>query len=240
MKILITNDDGINAEGLSVLVDCVRNYGEIIVVAPMVEQSGKSHSINVYSGIKGKKHPNLFGDIEAYSLDSTPADCVRFAHHYLKYDFDVVLSGVNNGYNMGEDIMYSGTVAGAAEAHFLGKKGLAFSTTKNDFSGVAANFDKIMTFIIDNKLLEVNDVYNINIPPVAKGIRLTKQGSTHYDVRFDIENDLYFQRGGPHFEREKFNLASDVNAIINQRVSITPLTNDRTNYHVFKKLTIHK
>lgn len=240
MRILITNDDGIRAEGLKVLYELSNKYGEIVIVAPEIEQSGKSHAINVYSGIEVKKYDDLFPGIVAYSVNSTPADCVRFAHYHLKYDFDVVFSGVNNGYNMGEDIMYSGTVAGASEGVFCGKKGIAFSTKRHDFSGVISNFDQVIQYILDNDLLSHGDLYNVNFPPIANNIKITRQGSTHYDTRFDFEDELYYQRGDAHFKKELNNINSDVNAIVNNSVSITPLTVDRTCFQVFESLINHK
>lgn len=240
MKILITNDDGINAEGLKVLLELTKKYGEVLVVAPEIEQSGKSHGINVYSGIEVKKYDNLFPGVIAYGVNSTPADCVRFAHYHLKYDFDVVFSGVNNGYNMGEDIMYSGTVAGASEAVFCGKKGIAFSTIRHDFSGVKKYFDSALDYILHHDLLSKGSLYNVNFPPIANDIIITKQGSTHYDTRFDFENDLYFQRGKPYFNLESNNVNTDVYAIINNNISITPLTVDRTSFDVLDKLINHK
>ena len=103
MKILITNDDGIKAEGIKLLVELSKKYGEILVVAPSQEQSAKSHCIEIKKGINVTKVEEFEG-ITCYSLDSTPADCVRFATYGLKYDYDIVFSGINRGYNLGDDI----------------------------------------------------------------------------------------------------------------------------------------
>lgn len=235
MKILITNDDGIHAKGLEILVKAAQHFGEVLVVAPETEQSGKSHSINVRKPIAIKDYKEtLFEGVQAYSVGSTPADCVRYTHHHLRYDFDVVFSGVNRGYNMGEDIMYSGTVAGASEAAFIGKKGIAFSTIYNDFSGAEWFLKDIIQWIITKNLLDVVGLLNVNIPPLQKEdileFQLTFQGSTHYDTRFDLENGAYYQRGKPHLYRQKENLNSDVHAILHEKVSICPLTVDRTDH----------
>ena len=126
MRILITNDDGLYAEGLKILVEKARKYGEIVVVAPKEEQSAKSHSINIKTGIECKK-VNLFEGIDSYQIDSSPADCVRYAYYGLKLDFDLVFSGINKGFNVGEDIMYSGTCAAIFETESTKRNGIAFS-----------------------------------------------------------------------------------------------------------------
>lgn len=229
MKILITNDDGINAEGLKILVDKAKKYGEVLVVAPSVEQSAKSHCIEIRRGINVSK-TNTFEGVESYSLDSTPADCVRFATYGLKYDYDILFSGINNGYNLGDDILYSGTVGAAMEAALCNKKALAFSTKHNDFSGAIEYFDMAMEYIIKNKLLEKHNLYNINIPLVAKDVRMTRQGDTHFNTKFELDENQYYQRGEPHFELELDKKESDICAILENEISITPLTTDRTKY----------
>lgn len=244
MKILITNDDGIHAKGLEILVNAAKKFGDIFVVAPETEQSGKSHSINVRKALTVIDYKTeKFEGIQSYSISSTPADCVRFAHHHLQEDFDLVLSGVNRGYNMGEDIMYSGTVAGASEAAFIGKKGIAFSTIYNDFSGAEKHLENILEWIVENDILDVGNLYNINIPPIVdKNLEyvFTFQGSTHYDTRFDFEENAYFQRGKPHLYKQQDNLNSDVHAILHNKISIMPLTVDRTNRIALEKLIKNK
>lgn len=234
MKILVTNDDSIKSPGLHMLASLARKYGDVFVIAPAEEQSAKSHGIDIRNGLKLEKF-DFPVDLEAYSLTSTPADCVRVAHFALNKDFDIVFSGINNGLNIGEDIAYSGTVAAASEATFLNKKGIAFSAHVNDFDVVSKYFDEVMDFVFENKLLEVNDLYNINFPKNPKGIKWTKQGSTHFDTKITLENGMYFQRGRPMFEKDINNEHSDVAAIFNDYISITPLTNNRTDFTVLKK-----
>lgn len=229
MKILITNDDGIKAEGIKLLVELSKKYGEILVVAPSQEQSAKSHCIEIKKGINVTKVEE-FEEITCYSLDSTPADCVRFATYGLKYDYDIVFSGINRGYNLGDDILYSGTVGAAMEAALCNKKALAFSTKYNDFSGAVKYFDMAMEYIINNKLLEKHNLYNINIPPKVGGVRMTRQGDTHFNTKFELEKNEYYQRGEPHFELELDKKDSDICAILENEISITPLTKDRTKY----------
>lgn len=240
MKILVTNDDGIRAEGLKILVEEAKKFGEVLVVSPKVEQSGKSHAINVSSGIEITKYEDLFPGVIAYSVDSTPADCVRYAHYQLKYDFDVVFSGINNGYNVGEDILYSGTVAAATEAVFCGKKGIAFSCARGTVSQIQPVFKKALNYIIKNNILKYGNLFNVNFNPNSKDIVITHQGKTVYDTHFIVKEDgLYYQRGKGYFDLNK-NKDSDVYAVNNDYISISPLTADRTNYSVFYKLTNHK
>src|SRR5690606_763523 len=136
MKILITNDDSIRARGLWELARLSKKYGDVKVLAPAFEQSGKSHAINIHAGIRMEKYAHE--DIEAYSFDSTPADCVRVACFGLAWDFDIVFSGINCGLNLGEDIFYSGTCAAATEAALLGKKAVAFSAAGRNLSTVVS------------------------------------------------------------------------------------------------------
>ena len=148
MKVLVVNDDGIESIGLKLLVEKLIPYAEeIMVVAPTYEQSAQSHSLTVRRGIKLTNHEPLLERIKTYSIDGSPEDCVKFAYKHLKYDFDIVFSGVNNGLNLGDDIIYSGTVAGASEAAFMHRKGIAFSSPKNDFSGFVKYFDQIMDYL---------------------------------------------------------------------------------------------
>ena len=124
MKILITNDDGIEAEGLKHLVNWARKLGEVSVFAPKTQQSATSQSIEIHGTFEVKKS-SMFEGIEAYSVDSTPADCVRIAVLGMKKKFDLVLSGINNGPNVGGDIRYSGTVGACFEANMQGIKAMA-------------------------------------------------------------------------------------------------------------------
>ena len=134
IKILVTNDDGIDAVGLEYLVKVASKYGSVTVVAPKYEQSAKSQAIEVRKSFECKKIERFTG-IDTYVIDSTPADCVRFAKYGLHYDFDLVLSGINRGYNMGEDIWYSGTVSATFEAVSAKAKAIAFSVSKKSTEG---------------------------------------------------------------------------------------------------------
>ncbi len=226
MRILVANDDGIDAIGLKYLVEFAKTLGDVCVVAPKYEQSAKSQSINVRSGFEVKKTTYL--GVDAYVIDSTPSDCVRFAIYYLKDNFDIVFSGLNRGYNSGEDILYSGTVAAASEGAMIGRRAIAFSTSYKSFDG-AKYLKDAYDYIINNNLFEKHNFWNVNIPPVAKGVRVTHQGLTNFDTYFEEKEGLFYQLGSPHFYLDK-DETSDTKAIDDGYISITPLTNDRTMY----------
>ena len=132
MRILLTNDDGIHAEGMKVLMDWAKTIGEIVVYAPKVEQSAKAHAIEIHKPFEAKQ-VELHDGSTGWAVDSTPADCVRFAVLGRKETFDLVISGVNRGLNIGADINYSGTVSAAFEAALLGVKAMAVSTEPKGF-----------------------------------------------------------------------------------------------------------
>ena len=152
MRILITNDDGVNSPVLPKVARFARRFGEVTVIAPKVEQSGMSHAIDFIHPIEIKK-VMIAPDVEAYSLDSTPADCVRFGVLGLKEHFDLVLSGINRGYNLGSDIVYSGTVAAIFEAARLGVKGIALSAEPSHYEAAAEQLPEIFDYIEKNGLL---------------------------------------------------------------------------------------
>ena len=126
MKILITNDDGIFSEGLAILTKWATKLGEVYVVAPSQQQSGKSHAITIHSPFEISKVTLGLGEKEAYAVGSTPVDCVRFATLGLGIQFDLIFSGINKGYNLGEDILYSGTVGALFEASLRRTNAIAF------------------------------------------------------------------------------------------------------------------
>lgn len=235
MKILITNDDGIEAEGIKVLASFAKTIGDVTVVAPLKEQSGKSQSIEYRNTIKIQKYDFMEG-IEAYAVDSTPADCARFATLCLDTKFDLVLTGINRGYNLGNDILYSGTAAAAFEAVARGYKAIAFSTNYTTFDSARENLEWVFDYIMDNRLLDCNDVYNVNIPLAPKGIKITRKAGFYYKERFEIaENGEYYQTTD-FVSHHGDDLSVDVDAVMHGYISITPLTVDRTELSVYKKL----
>ena len=239
MRILVTNDDGIYSEGLKYLVEFAKTLGEVIVVAPKTEQSAKSHGLTLRNAIECKR-VDIFEGIEAYYIDSSPADCVRFAHYGLKEKIDIVFSGINKGYNLGYDIFYSGTVAATTEAASLNIKSIAFSTHHDSFETAINNIEKVYRFIIDNKLLDKWHFYNVNFPielnKKVNNILYTQMGECNFDTWFEKDGDMYLQMGTPCFEADENKIYFDTSAIMNGYISITPLSFDRTNFDVLKKI----
>jgi len=235
MKILITNDDGIYAAGMPSLVRWAQTIGEVTVAAPEVEQSGKSHAIELHKGFRITK-VDLFPDVAAYAVDSTPADCVRFAVFGLQEKFDLVISGINRGYNIGRDIMYSGTVAAAYEAANLSIPAIAVSTEPSYYENAVQQLPRVYDFFVKHRLLEINDVYNVNIPPLACSIRITRQGGPYFSDDFVPQNPDFYRPVGKCVHVNKGELTIDTDAVISGHISVTPLQLDRTSLTLYEKL----
>ena len=235
MRILVTNDDGISSAALVPLARWAKKFGEVTVVAPKIEQSGKSHGIDIINPFEVKK-VQLSDDIEAYSVDSTPADCVRFAILGLKEKYDFVISGINKGYNIGRDIVYSGTVGAIFEAQNYGIKAMAISTDYTSFDSAIENLDLVGEYFKNNELYKYNSLYNVNIPLKVKGIRITRQGGAYYSDEFiPMENDIWRQVGVFVYKYDG-NPELDTDSIMDGYISITPLTLERTHVELYEKL----
>lgn len=236
MRILITNDDGIAAPALPHLVNWAKTLGEVTVVAPKIEQSGKSQAIDFFREVEIKRTPRL-GDVEAWAMDSTPADCVRFGITGLKKEYDLVISGINKGYNLGHDIAYSGTVGAIFEAARLGVTAIAFSMDHEACAeDVIPQLDGVLDFMNENGLWECCSLYNVNLHSNPEGICITRQGGTFYSDAFEKrEGDHYIQIGEP-VRNEVLDLTLDTDAIWAGYTTITPLTADRTDKETFERL----
>lgn len=235
MKILVTNDDGLEAPGIRVLAKWATKLGEVTVSAPKVQQSAKSHAINIHDHIEVVQVPYLDG-VTAYMVDSTPVDSVRFATLGLNAHYDLVLSGVNRGFNMGEDILYSGTVGNVFEAALRGCRGIAFSTDPRGFETAEKMLDEIYDYFVKHKLLTHNNIYNVNVPLEAKGIKFTRQGGAYFTDEFVKVDDTHFDQQGYSVYQYGTDLTLDTDAVMNGYVSITPVTIRRDNLEVYDKL----
>ena len=235
MRILLTNDDGLRAEGLIPLIRWCRKLGEVIPVVPKVEQSGKSHSIDIHEPFEVKQ-VQLAPDITAWSVDSTPADCVRFAVLGLKMEFDLLISGVNRGLNIGRDIMYSGTAGAVFEAGSMKIPAIALSTDPASYPCDDKHLDTVYDFFRKHDLMGKHSLYNVNISKDPHGIRITRQGGPYYSDAFDpVGNDMYLARG-INVYTEGHDYEIDTNAALHGFISISPLTICRTDLSMFEKL----
>ena len=236
MKILITNDDGIHSEGLRLLVDWAKQLGEVTVAAPKTEQSGKSHAIEIV-------HPfsvepvTLENGVRGFSIDSTPADCVRYAILGLHEQFDLVISGINRGLNIGRDIVYSGTAGAVFEAAALDvPRAVAISTEPTSFASALCNLDRVYAFFKKHDLFAKSGIYNVNIPKDPKSLRITRQGGPYYSDDFlPREGNLVMPTGKSIFS-PCGDLSLDTDAALGGHISITPLTIIRTDLNAFAAL----
>ena len=236
MRFLIVNDDGIEALGIKLLAQWAKQYGEVTVVAPKVEQSGKSHAIDFINPIEIKRVDFMEG-VEAWSMASTPADCVRFAVFGLHRQYDIVLSGINRGANMSGDIIYSGTMGAIFEAGNQHHRGIAFSTTPDNLEGAAEYLDEVYNYIINNNLFDYSDLYNVNIPEEVKGIKITKQGDGYFSDAFhQIDETTYTQYGELIADTCPDDMDRDTVAFGKGFISVTPMTKERTDLVAFEKL----
>ena len=235
MNILVVNDDGIAADGIRVLAAWARRLGNVTVVAPKSQQSAKSHSINIQTAFHVESADWLPG-VKAVAVDSTPADCVRVAERHLRGQYDLVLSGINRGYNLGADIAYSGTCAAIFEAAYSGWPAIAFSAWPGDCEAAGTHLDRIWSYIRDRRLLEICPILNINIPPEGGDIYITRQGGRYFRDEYDVQEDRTLKARGFSVHDGSFNPEIDVDVVLNGHISLTPLSVDRTDRDAFLKM----
>ena len=237
MRILIVNDDGMNAAALPHLIRWARKLGEVTCVVPKHEQSGKSQAIDFTQPVEIKQ-TEIAPDITVWAMDSTPADCVRFGVTGLGVTYDLILSGINRGYNLGDDIAYSGTVGAIMEGGRLGIPSVALSTDVDTLDESLGMLDFWWEFMERTKLLEKGSLYNVNFPREATptGVRVTHQGGEFYSDAFEYRgNDMYMQTGAPvHYDR--CDLSIDIDATRAGYISVTPMTFNKTDWVVLKML----
>lgn len=235
MRILVTNDDGVHAAGLLPLVRFCRQLGDVTTIVPLVEQSGKSHGIEL-------RKPFMVHEVElepgimAYAVESTPADCVRYGVLARGLRFDLVISGINRGFNLGIDSLYSGTVAAAKEAALLGIPAIALSTGIGYYDRVHEQLERIFDFIRANKLLDRHNLYNINIPESPKGFQFTRQGGHYYSDDFRLEENGACRPNGVCVHKNTGDLQLDTDATVSGYISVMPMTTDLTAQDVYRQL----
>lgn len=238
MRILVTNDDGIHAPGLKVLEKIARELSdEVWIVAPETDQSGSSHSLTLNDPLRLREVTR-----NHFAVKGTPTDCVIMGVRYLLKDQppDLVLSGVNRGQNLADDVTYSGTIAGAFEGSTLGVRSIALSQAYRNpekiFWETAERHGPATVARLLEAGLDPGIVLNVNFPPCppeeVRGVEVARQGkrdqsTLNIDARFDGRGNPYYWIG---FERRPSSLAkgSDLHAVAENRISVTPLTLNMT------------
>lgn len=246
MKFLVSNDDGINSEGIIQLATSLRTLGEVVVVAPDMERSATGHAITMHQPLRVRQVILQDLDILAYAVNGTPADCVKMGIDILiEGKPDYVFTGINMGANLGTDVLYSGTVSAAIEGCIMGVKSVAISLLYNgimDFTyagKVAVEVGKILS---QNDLKPYN-LLNINIPNVSekeiKGMMVTQLGHRryikNYEKREDPRGKAYYWLAGEIID-ESFSDDTDIEATKNNYVSVTPLHYNLTSYNMMDTL----
>jgi 5'/3'-nucleotidase len=232
-RILVSNDDGYQAEGLRALAAAMEELGEVWVVAPEVEQSASSRAISIHRPLRLREVRTRW-----YAVDGTPTDCAWLGiHHVLKgRPPRIVVSGINHGPNLADDVTYSGTLAAAMEATMIGVPAIAFSLAgwgTLDF-GPAARFARALVAAALARNLPSSLLLNVNVPPGVEpdGYVVTRLGKHSYgsDVveKKDPRGRSYYWIGGNEYQHEDIP-GSDCNAVLREkRVSVTPLSLDLT------------
>ena len=235
MRILVSNDDGVQAAGIHALAKEMSNLGEVIVVAPDRNRSGASNSLTLSRPLRVNRLANGF-----YSVEGTPTDCVHLAlTGLLDEPVDLVVSGINHGSNLGDDVLYSGTVAAATEGRFLGLPAIAISLVGSNPSHfeTAAQVAVVLLKQLIKKPLPKDTILNVNVPDVAlvdiKGYQATRLGQRHKSepvIKSEDPRGRSIYWVGPPGAEQDAGPGTDFYAINAGYVSITPLQIDLTRY----------
>lgn len=240
MNVLVCNDDGILSEGIIALANFLKKENKVFVIAPDGNRSGFSHAMTFRRNITLKK-TNAIDGCECYVTSGTPSDCVKLGVNFLK-DIDLVCSGINEGANLGTDILYSGTVNAGIEANIHKIKAIAFSNVaqsgwnfKHNIEFIEKNFDKLL------KMTSVDYVLNVNMPnlPLSeiKGVKIADTGFNEYDDGYvpSLSPDTYKLVGEPLPMRDN-DLEKDVHFASLNYVTITPVVHKITDEVLINKL----
>jgi 5'-nucleotidase len=236
MRILISNDDGIYSPGIATLAQVARQFGDVRVVAPDVEQSSASHAITASKPLSYRSTRVIDG-VEAYRVNGTPADCVALgAHHWERVD--LVLSGINLGTNLGNALWHSGTLAAAKQAALLGIRGIAFSTPvvedDPDLSGLEPHVARVLELLVPKRELKL---VNVNLPAEPRGICWTRQAVDQYDGKVVPGEDPMGRR---HFwftvvPLREHEPGTDLWAMEQGYIPVTPLRLDLTDHTALRQ-----
>jgi 5'-nucleotidase len=242
MKILCTNDDGYLASGLNVLASAARTLGEVAIVAPDREQSATSHALTLHHPLRARRARD-----GTHVVDGTPTDCVILAVGELLHDRpDFVFSGINHGPNMGEDVLYSGTVAAAMEATVLGIPAVAVSYAGFQYEDLPAwegTIARLLAGLVNGPDFPEHTLMSVNLPPIppheVRGVRVTSLGKRRYSDSLtralDPSGKEYFWIGGGTIDW-RGPAEADFTAIAEGYISVTPLHLDLTNYALMEEV----
>ncbi|MCQ2754286.1 MAG: 5'/3'-nucleotidase SurE [bacterium] len=250
MKILISNDDGLLANGIHALIEALAPKHEVYVVAPDRERSAAGHSLTLHTPLRVEEVDPKYGAKRCWMTTGTPGDCVKLAINAILAEEekpDLVISGINHGPNLGADILYSGTVSCAMEGAMMGYPSIATSLASmrceyEDFK-VTAQF--IAEFIekLDTYKIPPKTLLNINVPGLEKediaGIAVTELGSRmftdEYEKRVDPRGKVYYWMAG-ELITEPDDAATDISAVRNNLISVTPITYEMTRVNIMNDL----
>ena len=244
-KILITNDDGIFAPGIYALWEAMQEVGQTTVVAPDTEQSAVGHAITLSDPLR-VEGIHRTGGFEGFAVSGTPADCAKIAiRSLMDKKPDVLISGINRGANLGNNIIYSGAVSAATEGTMLGIPSVAISINSfnsDEFRGAKETAIKVVHYLTNNTLPS-GTLLNVNVPycppEEIKGIKVTRQGNQYFQDDFDQRKDprgrTYYWMKGKIVDDDQ-ELYYDSKAVCDGYVSITPIHFQMTNESYFTKL----
>ena len=243
MRILVSNDDGVLAPGIKALGQAMTQFGHVEVVAPDRNRSGASNSLTLLRPLRVKQLDNRY-----HCVDGTPTDCVHMAlTGYFDEPFDLVLSGINEGSNLGDDVLYSGTVAAAIEGGNMGLPAIAVSLASRHaqhYDAAAHITAQLVEKLLNDRSLPKQTILNVNVPDLPldqiKGFEITRLGTRHRGEELHETQDprdqviYWIGESGPHNEAGP---GTDFFAVERGYVSITPLQLDMTHYQVFDQIS---
>lgn len=245
MRILLTNDDGIYSDGIQALRKRLEDEHEIFLFAPDRERSATGHAITLHHPLRAKEMSFDDGKAKCWAIDGTPSDCVKLGIEGIMVQApDLVISGINKGPNLGTDVLYSGTVSAALEGMMMGVPALATSLCGYDELNFtyAADFVARVVKWLETKPLKVG-LLNLNIPAIPEeemqGVAITKLGKRTYQNAFEKRTD---PRGGVYYwlageaEDDLEEEGTDLLAIENKQISITPISMNLTDFEVMERL----
>jgi len=251
IRILISNDDGIYSPGIYALYRELKKIGDVFVVAPDSEKSAVGHAITLSNPLRVfpfKRNGKFFG----HAVTGTPADCVKIAHWAILkgQKIDLLVSGINHGSNTGINVIYSGTASAATEGTILGIPSFAISVATYDpvdFT-VAARFARKLARKLLKKGLPPETFLNVNVPPIPeseiRGVEITRQGKAVFAEKFDRRVDptgrTYYWLTGKKVHLEREGNDTDDQVILQNKISITPIHYDMTNYAFLEELRTWK